>query len=398
MPGIIRASRFDRKKGYSDMNVDHLYITQPSAKRRKYQMKSYRFSLVIAVTILTIVGILVIGSANESFQRKQIAGLILGLAVMTVVSLIDYHYFLNLNWLLYAAGIGFLLMVIFFGESSHEATRWVDLGFIRFQPSELVKILMILFLAEFFSRNRERLSMPRFLIFTLVLIIVPVLLIYKQPDLSTSIVVLVLCMLMLFIAGISAKIVRVVVPTVLVAFTGIFYIVTRETQSLISEYQHLRIMSWLQPENYPQSAYQQQNSITAVGSGRLWGKGLNNTDVSSVKNGNFISEPQTDFIFAVTGEELGFAGCCLVIGLLLIIFLECMIIASKAKDREGKLIAAGMGILVSFQSFVNICVVTGLMPNTGLPLPFMSYGLTSLVTLFAGIGFVLNVGLQSNRT
>ena len=135
----------------------------------------------------------------------------------------------------------------------------------------------------------------------------------------------------------------------------------------------------------------------AIGSGQLVGKGLNNSVSTSMNNSNFIIEPQTDFIFAVAGEELGFLGCALIIILLLLIVLECVMIGMKAKDTAGKLICCGMASLVAFQSFVNICVATGLMPNTGVPLPFVSYGLTSLVSLFMGMGFVLNVGLQPKK-
>ena len=158
-----------------------------------------------------------------------------------------------------------------------------------------------------------------------------------------------------------------------------------------------RILAWLHPEDYPSDAYQQLNAMMAVGSGQLFGKGLNNDAVDSVKNGNYISEPQTDFIFAVAGEELGFIGAVCIVLLLLIITVECLRTAKKAKDLSGQLVCVGMASLVGFQSFVNISVVTGLMPNTGLPLPFVSYGLTSLVTLYLGIGFVLNVGLQAKR-
>ena len=135
----------------------------------------------------------------------------------------------------------------------------------------------------------------------------------------------------------------------------------------------------------------------AIGSGQMLGKGLYNTSAYSVKNGNFIPEPHTDFIFAVAGEELGFLGSVAIIGLLFIITFEILLIAKRAKDTSGKLICVGMATLIGFQSFVNICVVTGLMPNTGLPLPFVSYGLTSLVTVYFGIGIVLNVGLQSKN-
>ena len=165
----------------------------------------------------------------------------------------------------------------------------------------------------------------------------------------------------------------------------------------MDEYQGLRILAWLKPEKYPESSYQQQNSIMAIGSGQLTGKGLNNTGVNSVKNGNFISEPQTDFIFTVAGEELGFIGTTTIIVILMLISIECMIIAFKAADVAGRVIAGGMGAYIGFQTLINVSVTTGLFPNTGLPLPFVSYGLTSLVALFAGIGFVINVRLQISR-
>ena len=167
----------------------------------------------------------------------------------------------------------------------------------------------------------------------------------------------------------------------------------------LKPYQYKRIMSWLQPSNpaYADDSYQQQNSIIAIGSGQLWGKGLNNSSITSLKNGDFISEPQTDFIFAVIGEELGFIGCLIVIILLLLIVFECILIAKNAKDLGGRLICCGMAALIGFQSFINICVTTGLMPNTGLPLPFVSYGLTSIMSLFIGLGMVLNVGLQARK-
>ena len=185
----------------------------------------------------------------------------------------------------------------------------------------------------------------------------------------------------------------VTVPVAVVLFS----IILRPGQTLIAEYQLNRILSWLRPEEFPDLARQQQNSIIAIGSGQLYGKGLNNNMVSSVKNGNFIAEPQTDFIFAVAGEELGFLGCVLIVILELFIALECIHIGRRAKDLAGSLICCGMAALIVFQSFINICVATGLMPNTGIPLPFVSYGMTSLVSFCIGLGIVLNIGLQTRK-
>ena len=158
-------------------------------------------------------------------------------------------------------------------------------------------------------------------------------------------------------------------------------------------------MSWLYPEDeeYEDLAIQQNNSITAIGSGQLTGKGYNNNSVSSANKGNFVSQIQTDFIFAVAGEELGFVGSAGIVILLLLIVIECILTSRRAKDLSGKIICCGVAAVVGFQSFLNICVATGLLPNTGTPLPFVSYGLTSLVSLYIGMGLVLNVGLQNRR-
>ena len=146
-----------------------------------------------------------------------------------------------------------------------------------------------------------------------------------------------------------------------------------------------------------EEGYQQYYSLVAIGSGQLYGKQLNNTNINSVKNGNFISEPQTDFIFAIAGEELGFVGCTVIVGLLVLTVVQCLMIGRNAKDLAGTIICSGVAALIGFQSFINIGVATALLPNTGIPLPFVSYGLTSLVSVYIGIGLVLNVGLQQKK-
>lgn len=364
---------------------------------RQYKLKDYDFRLVAYVVVLTIIGILVIGSANESVQGKQILGLVLGLIAMAAVSLLDYEFLLRFSWVFYFINIALLALVLIMGDDAKGATRWVEIAGIRFQPSEIGKIFLILFFAAFFTKYQDVLNRPKTLLFTFILAGIPLILIKEEPDLSTTIVTALVFLVLLFMAGLSYKII-VTVLAILVPSAAIFItLILQPDQKILKGYQYKRIMAWLQPEKYADDAYQQQNSIMAIGSGQFLGKGLNNTDINSVKNGNFISEPQTDFIFAVIGEELGFIGSVAVIILLLLIAIECIIIAKKAKDLSGRLICCGVAALISFQSFVNICVVTGMMPNTGLPLPFVSYGLTSLVSSFIGIGLVLNVGLQPRK-
>jgi rod shape determining protein RodA len=362
-----------------------------------YHIRDYKFRLVVYVSALTMIGIAVIGSALESVQKKQIFGFILGLVIMTIVSLIDYSFILKFSILIYLFNVVILLLIRFIGDDALGATRWLDIGGFRFQPSELAKILSVLFFAWFFSRFRENLNTLRIILLSGILIFIPWYLIYDQPDLSTSIVVALIFIAMIFISGLSYKIIGAIMAVGVPASIVFIALILQPNQKILDPYQYKRIMSWLQPEKYATNAYQQQNSIMAIGSGQLWGKGLNNDTVFSVKNGNFIPEPETDFIFAIVGEELGFVGAIIILILLLLIVLECIMIGRKAKDFQGRLICGGIASLIGFQSFINICVVTGMMPNTGLTLPFISYGLSSLVSLYIGIGLVLNVGMQPKK-
>ena len=365
---------------------------------KQYKLRNYKFILVMYVMILNVIGILLIGSAKPSVQSKQILGMIAGLTIMVMLSLIDYNFILKFSWLIYFFMIGVLLLVMFAGDDAGGAQRWFEIGSFRFQPSELAKILIILFFAYFFMKHEEKINTPKVLILSFVLAGIPLALILKQPDLSTTIVTALIFAALLFVAGLSYKIVLTVlgicIPTGLIGIT----VILRMAQSS-GDYRFGRIMAWLYPQDprWSDIAAQQQNSIMEIGSGQLWGKGLNNSAATSMKNANYIIEPQTDFIFAVAGEELGFIGTMVIVLLLLFIVIECILIARKAKDLAGRLICCGMAALIGFQSIFNIFVATGLMPNTGIPLPFVSYGLTSLLSLYLGMGFVLNVGLQPKK-
>ncbi len=368
---------------------------------KQYKLRNYHFLLILYISALTVLGIMVIGSAEESVQSKQMMGFVLGLALMVIVSLMDYSFILRFTWVYYVIAIALLIWVQLAGNTVGGSQRWIAItDSFQFQPSEVVKIILILFFASFFMKHQEDLNTFKILALSAILFGIPLLLILIQPDLSTSIVTTMMFLIIIFVAGISRKIVltaiAILVPT---GIAGISYILTQASRAASIDdinYQLIRIYAWLYPDNDLWSSYatQQQNSIMAIGSGQLLGKGLGNEDAVSLLNGNYLSESQTDFIFAVIGEELGFVGSVIVIVLLLLIVLECIIIGSRAKDMAGRLICCGMGGLVGMQGFVNIGVATGLLPNTGIPLPFVSYGLTSLVSLFIGMGFVLNVGLQ----
>lgn len=364
---------------------------------RNYRFKNYNFRLVAFVVALTIYGIIIIGSADSDYQSKQIIGMVLGIIIMVVVSMIDYSMLLSFSWFFYAVAVITLALVKSpLGHSSHEATRWVQIGGFQFQPSEMAKVLLILFFASYLMKYQDILNEKKRLLITIVLAIIPLGLIIIEPDLSTTVVTFLIIFTMLFFAGLSAKLTGAVVGLGAIGVFGVIFM-TLHSKGVLQGYQNERIAAWLEPDKYPQSAMQQQNSIMAIGSGQLLGKGLSNTGADSVKSGNYIPEPHTDFIFAVTGEEVGFLGTVLMIVLIFAIVFECLHTAKKAKDLSGQLICIGMASLVGFQAFVNISVVTGLMPNTGLTLPFVSYGLTSLVMLYFGMGFVLNVSIQAKK-
>ena len=345
---------------------------------KNYRVRDYDFKLILMLVAITLIGILAIGSAKESVQNKQIMGFIVGFFIMIVLSFFDYSFFLRFHWVIYVFDILLLLMVRFFGEDVNNARRWLEIAGIQFQPSELTKIMLILFFSQFIMKHREKINSLKNIALMIILLVPPLFLVYKQPDMSTSIVILLIFCTLWYVGGLSSKLIFGVLAVVVPAAVILFILVLQPDQQIIE-------------------SYQQTNAMMAIGSGQLWGKGLNNNMISSVKNGNFISEPQTDFIYTIVGEELGFVGGCAVIILLFLITLECLSVARKAKDLAGTCICCGMAALVGFQSFVNIAVATGLFPNTGVPLPFVSYGLTSLVSLYIGMGFVLNVRLQCVR-
>ncbi len=366
--------------------------------KQRYHLKDYRFSLVILVTVLSVIGVFIVGSARPDLQWRQLQGVILGLVTMFVISLIDYNWVLKFYWVMYAVNLVLLGAVLLFGETVNGATRWLNLGFIQFQPSDLTKLLMILFYAKFLMDREHIINDKKTIIQGIALIIPSLILIYKQPNLSNTICLALLFCVLMFMGGLSYKFIGTVLAIIIPTVVILFVIVIQPDQPLIHQYQQNRILAWLEPEKYEsEEAYQQLNSIKAIGSGKLTGKGYNSDATTSVKNGNFISEPQTDFIFAIIGEELGFVGCCVVIILILLIVVDCILIGMRAKDTGGKIICAGTAALIGIQSFINISVATMLFPNTGISLPFVSYGLTSVVCLYMGIGFVLNVGLQPKK-
>ena len=346
---------------------------------KNYKLSNFNFRLFIYVLAVTAVGIYAIGNAAEAegYQLKQIIGLVLSLVVLTIFTLISYKFVFKFYWVIYGVMIFFLL-------------------------SELAKIFLIIFMATYIYKHQETLNTFKTLATVVVFSIIPIGFIYKQPDLSTTIVIFITFCAIMFLSGVHYKIITGVLVTTIPIALVVGYIVLQPSSGILADYQYQRIESFLNKDSDSQSSkddkWQQENSILAIGSGGLTGKVFNdNGNVLSVKEGNFLPESHTDFIFAIVGEELGFVGAAAVILLLFAIVVECFITGSRAPTLHGRLFCFGFGVLLGVQSFVNIAVTTMILPNTGLPLPFVSYGLTSLVSMYCGIGIVLNIGLQRNK-
>ena len=358
--------------------------------------------LTVSVILLNLMGLISIRSITEisgsnSILIKQAAGSVIGIILMIALSLVDTKKITKYWKIFYILTVISLLAVLFFGSSGGGARRWITVAGLTYQPSELAKILLILFYSEYIIEMEAKFARPLVYVFSALLILPPFFLILKEPDLSTSIMIFLIFCVILFVAGIDRKIVAGVAAAAIPAAFIVVYLSLIGDMPFLGDYQRQRILAWLHPEDYASStAYQTMNSMTAIGSGQLIGKGLHVDESSTLLGTGFISESQTDFIFAVIGEQLGFLGCCIMILLITAVTVRCYLIASESVSKRCRIIAAGMASWIGFQSYINIGVATGLLPNTGIPLPFVSYGLTSLLCLYFGLGLVQSIHLANN--
>ena len=301
-----------------------------------------------------------------------------------------------------------MLGVLYLGGSTAKntfgATRWIQIGSFQFQPTELSKIFLIMFFAMFLMKHEEDLNTAKTIFTAIGLLIPPLVMIYRQPDLKNTITVMVLFCFMMYVAGLSYKVIAVVLVSGSALVLALLLVITQVNFQLPAAldktigYQLGRIQDWLSDDaDNADGRLQQQNSITAIGSGKLTGKGLNNNKVSSANKGNFVSQNHNDFIFAVLAEELGFVGCLVVFLLFAIFIWRGVLIAMKAPDMFGSLVAIGITSLVGVQVIINIAVVTSSMPVTGMQLPFFSYGGTALFLLLCEMGVLLSISRASSK-
>jgi rod shape determining protein RodA len=377
------------------------FLTKIKEKLKSYNYRHINVRLFIWLYALLILGLNVIASATkyDHYESKQLLGIIVGSVAIVILTLIDYHFILKFYWVIYFMNLALLIGVKIIGESVNGAQRWVTIAGIQIQPSEFAKIFLVLFFAKLMLKYKDKLNTFKILALFLITFAIPLLLVFKQPDLSTSIVLVVSFCVIMYIGGVSYKLIASLFAIAVPAVVILIYLLLQPNQKILDEYQFNRLVGFYDENNEiaERINYQQTNSEMAIGSGGLWGKGLNNDREDSVKNGNYISEAQTDFIFTIVGEELGFVGTMSVICLIALVTFECFYMGAHAPDMAGRIICCGIGGIIGFQSFVNMGVATRLLPNTGLPLPFVSYGLSSLLSLMAGMGVVFNVGLQHKK-
>lgn len=372
---------------------------------RKY-VQNLDVWLIGAVCLLTIFGLVCIASATHvnlgespSNVIKQGVFFLVGIGLMLVASNIDYEYFSQYYIPLYILNILMLLAVLLIGSESKGATRWIAIGPLTIQPSEFAKMIMIFVLAKLITDRQKQMNDLPTLAFLCIALGIPLILIQKQPALSASLVLLAVFCIELFIAGLDWRIIRTVLVVIVPIVALILFDVSREnplfTDKVFEEHQFNRILSFVDPSRDANLYYQTEKSISAIGSGEWTGKGLFQGTLNQL---SYLPEPHNDFIFSVIGEEFGFLGCVFVLALLLFIIFRCIVIAISARDTFSRLLAAGIAGMFAFQTFVNAGVATGILPNTGMSLPFVSYGGSSMWTNMVAIGFILNIRKKETKS
>lgn len=371
---------------------------------KQYNFRNLNVSLVVIVSTLCLISAYAIklsDSNGAGLFKRQIVGLVLGLIIIAVVAMIDYHFIARFALVIYLIITVLVAMTILtplrtdLGTSSY---RWIDLKVIQLQPSELAKIGLIITLAVLFTKLEEKMDKISTLLIGGIIMAIPTVFILNQSDLSSSLVMIFIFCIMIFAAGLSYKIVLSILGISVPAIVGFFWYIMQPNQTLLEPYQLQRIIGFLDPEKYGASTmYQQLNSIKAIATGQLYGK-LLSEGPSNIRGYNSVGVNESDFIWSVIGEEFGFLGGCIIILLLGLVVISCLMTSRKAKDNLGKLLAIGVSAMFMFQIFANIGVATMILPNTGLPLPFLSYGLSSLISSMIAIGLILNIGLQQRNS
>jgi cell division protein FtsW len=355
--------------------------------------------LFVATLLLVCTGIVMVYSASavmamERFQQpylflvKQVAWAVIGLAALPIVMRIDYRNYRQpaVIWMGLAVA-GLALVVVLFGPERNGANRWLVVGSLGIQPSELAKVALILFMAALLERRMDRIDDVRFSLLPIGVVLGAIVgLILLEPDLGTAVCIVVIAAAMVFSAGINY---RYVVGVFLAAIPALYFVIAA------SEYRRRRVLAFLDPWADPLGdGWQMIQSMIAIGTGGLFGRGL----MGGVQKLFYLPEPHNDFIYSVIGEEFGLLGTTLVLVCFCVITWRGLRTAIRAPDRFGAFLAIGLTTMIAFQAFFNISVVLGLLPPKGIPLPFVSAGGSSLLINLVGMGILLNVSQHASSS
>lgn len=375
-----------------------------AGKRRKKEQTEYFFDYTLLFIVLFLMGFgLVMIYSVSSYEaaadfgdaayylKKQLLSSIIGLVAMIITANIPYTFWMRFTALAYIISLGMIGMVPFFGIESHGAKRWLPIPGIglTIQPAEVAKLAMILVLAHLVCKMGKGVRTLKGMAFLLAVSLPPVAMVYLcTNNLSSAIIILGIAVLMIFVASPDYKKFVITGLVGLTAVTGLVYYIASMEMNEQTNFRFKRILAWLHPEDFLEdTGYQTMQSLYAIGSGGIWGKGLG----QSMQKLGFIPEAQNDMIFSIICEELGLFGAIAIIIMFVMLIWRMMVIANNAPDLFGALIVVGVMGHIAIQVILNIAVVTNTIPNTGISLPFISYGGTSVLFLLIEIGLVLNV-------
>lgn len=383
-------------------------MQKKTKKVSNFVNNQFDFILCITVILLLALGIIMVLSASApsalsttgnsyTYVKKQLIFALAGVFVMLFLSKVDYRFYKKYYWQIYFISWIILLLVIVpgLGYSVKGATRWIKIGGFQFQPSELTKIGLIIFFAGYLTDHKDELyDFKKGFFKPLCFLIPPIgILFFVQNHLSVSLVICIITIVMMFIAGCRLKhfaVIGIIGISIIVGVFGFLQLSGAGEENFRVD----RISTYFDPWADAQgTGYQTVQSLYAIGSGGMFGLGLGNSKQKYL----YIPEPHNDFIFSILAEELGFVGCLIVIILFAIFIWRGVLIAMKAQDMYGTLVAVGITTLVAVQAIINISVVTATVPTTGMSLPFFSYGGTALLLLLANVGILLNISRSSSK-
>ena len=349
-------------------------------------------ALFFAMVFIAIMGLVSIYSATqakglpfkESFVLRQVEWMLIGLVLLAVILKVAYYKIVDMAYILYGLIVMMLALVLVIGHVRLGAQRWISIAGFAFQPSEFIKIALIMAFANYLGSKKDTMWRLENLVVPMILVGIPFVLVLLQPDLGTALLLVPVFFAMLLVSGAKPKHLAVMLGIGLAGLPVFWH--------FLRDYQKQRLMVFINPNVDPLGAgYTIIQSKISIGSGGLFGKGW----MAGTQNQlNFLPERHTDFIFSVIGEEWGFLGAMVLLVLYALIIKETFDIASSTSDRTGKLLAVGVGVLLAFQVMINISMTVGVMPVVGIPLPLISYGGSSLLATMVAIGLVLNVGMR----